>query len=402
MLLKLAWRNIFRNKRRSLITVSSIIFAVLFAVFMRSLQYGAYGNMLKNIVSSYMGYVQIHSKGFWEEKTLDNSFSLSEIEQLKKQEGISYLSPRIEGFALVSFGETSKPVAILGVDPALEKEHIKLDQKVVEGNYFSDTKKGLLIGKGVKEIMKLSIGDTLVFLGQGYQGSMASGAYPIVGVIDLKTPELNKRTVVMTLEQAQELFALPDRVTTAVVGLYHDDWQDAQQETVAAIDTNMLEVMNWQEMLPELRQLISIDRAGGTFVLLILYSIITFSLFGTVLMLTEERSFEYGVLIAIGMEKNKVIIVAVLETIIMAIAGVVAGLFVAFPFVLYFNINPINLSGQMQEVVERFGFEALIPTSLDPSIATTHAGIIFVIVLVVNIYTLQKIKNLNPIKAMRK
>jgi|TARA_B110000902_G_scaffold137162_1_gene158733 ABC-type lipoprotein release transport system permease subunit len=402
MLLKLAWRNIFRNKRRSLITVSSIIFAVLFAVFMRSLQYGAYGNMLKNIVSSYMGYVQIHSKGFWEEKTLDNSFSLSEIDQLKNQEGISYLSPRIEGFALISFGETSKPVAILGLDPALEKEHIKLDQKVVEGDYFSDTKKGLLIGKGVKEIMKLSIGDTLVFLGQGYQGSIASGAYPIVGVIDLKTPELNKRTVIMTLDQAQELFALPDMVTTAVVGINHDDWQDTQEKTAAAIDTNKLEVMNWQEMLPELKQLITVDQAGGTFVLMILYSIITFSLFGTVLMLTEERSFEYGVLIAIGMEKNKVIQVAILETILMAIAGVIVGLIVAFPFVLYFNINPINLSGQMQEVVERFGFEALIPTSLDPSIAMTHAGIIFVIVLVVNIYTILKIKSLNPIKAMRK
>ncbi|MDB4161251.1 FtsX-like permease family protein [Bacteroidia bacterium] len=402
MLLKLAWRNIFRNKRRSLITVSSIIFAVLFAVFMRSLQYGAYGNMLKNIVSSYMGYVQIHSKGFWEEKTLDNSFLLGEINQLKNQEGISYLSPRIEGFALISLSETSKPVAILGLDPALEKEHIKLDQKVIEGDYFSDNKNGLLIGKGVKEIMKLSIGDTLVFLGQGYQGSIASGAYPIVGVIDLKTPELNKRTVIMTLNQAQELFALPDMVTTAVVGINHDDWQDTQEKTAAAIDTNRLEVMNWQEMLPELKQLITVDQAGGTFVLMILYSIITFSLFGTVLMLTEERSFEYGVLIAIGMEKNKVIQVAILETILMATAGVIVGLIVAFPFVLYFNINPINLSGQMQEVVERFGFEALIPTSLDPSIAMTHAGIIFVIVLVVNIYTIVKIKSLNPIKAMRK
>jgi putative ABC transport system permease protein len=402
MLLKLAWRNIFRNKRRSLITVSSIIFAVLFAVFMRSLQYGAYGNMLKNIVSSYMGYVQIHSKGFWEEKTLDNSFSLGEINQLKNQEGISYLSPRIEGFALISLSETSKPVAILGLDPALEKEHIKLDQKVIEGDYFSDNKNGLLIGKGVKEIMKLSIGDTLVFLGQGYQGSIASGAYPIVGVIDLKTPELNKRTVIMTLNQAQELFALPDMVTTAVVGINHDDWQDTQEKTAAAIDTNRLEVMNWQEMLPELKQLITVDQAGGTFVLMILYSIITFSLFGTVLMLTEERSFEYGVLIAIGMEKNKVIQVAILETILIATAGVIVGLIVAFPFVLYFNINPINLSGQMQEVVERFGFEALIPTSLDPSIAMTHAGIIFVIVLVVNIYTIVKIKSLNPIKAMRK
>jgi putative ABC transport system permease protein len=100
MLLKLAWRNIFRNKRRSLITVSSIIFAVLFAVFMRSLQYGAYDNMLKNIVGSYMGYIQVHNKGFWEEKTLDNSFAISDIQELTNQDGITYLSPRIEGFAL--------------------------------------------------------------------------------------------------------------------------------------------------------------------------------------------------------------------------------------------------------------------------------------------------------------
>ena len=79
MLFKLAWRNIFRNKRRSIITVSSIIFAVIFAVFMRSLQYGAYGNMLKNIVSSYLGYIQVHKQGFWTEKTLDNSFSPEDI-----------------------------------------------------------------------------------------------------------------------------------------------------------------------------------------------------------------------------------------------------------------------------------------------------------------------------------
>ena len=119
-------------------------------------------------------------------------------------------------------------------------------------------------------------------------------------------------------------------------------------------------------------------------------------------MLTEERSFEYGVLVAIGMGKNKIIQVAILETILMAIVGVIAGLVLAFPIVLYFNINPINLSGQMQEVVEKFGFEALIPTSLDPSIALTHSGIIFLIVLVVNLYTIFKIKSLNPITAMRK
>jgi len=402
MLLKLAWRNIFRNKRRSLITTSSIIFAVVFAVFMRSLQFGAYGNMLDNIVGSYMGYIQVHDKGFWDEKTIDNSFSIEEINHLTKSDNITYLSQRVEGFALASFNDDSKPVAVLGIDGEEEKKHIKLHQKVVEGNYFSQEHQGLLVGKGLRDIMKLSLNDTLVFIGQGFQGSMASGSYPIIGFIDLKTPELNKRTVIFNLDDAQELFALPGLITTALVGIDGNDWQAAQREVAAAIDTNSLEVMNWQQMLPELKQLISVDKAGGTFVLLILYSIITFSLFGTVLMLTEERSFEYGVLVAIGMKKGKIVKVAILETILMAIAGVIAGLIVAFPFVLYFNINPINLSGQMQEVVEKFGFEALVPTSLDPSIAITHACIIFLIVLVVNLYTVFKIKNLNPVSAMRK
>ena len=401
MLLKLAWRNIFRNKRRSLITVSSIIFAVVFAVFMRSLQFGAYGNMLKNIVGSYMGYIQVHQKGFWAEKTLDNSLAIEDIDHLNDNENVSYLSHRIEGFALASKGDLSKPVALLGLDAELEKNQIKLDQKVIKGKYISDANPGLLIGKGLQEIMDLSLGDSLVFLSQGYQGSIASGSYPVVGVIDLKTPELNKRTVIMNLEQAQEMFGLQGMITTAVVGIDNDNWEETQLDVIAAVDTNAIEVMNWQQMLPELKQLISVDKAGGMFVLLILYSIITFSLFGTVLMLTEERSFEYGVLIAIGMAKTKVIFVALLETILMAFVGIIAGLIVAFPFVLYFNINPINLSGQMQEVVERFGFEALIPTSLDPSIAITHAGIIFLIVLVVNIYTVVKIKNLEPVTAMR-
>lgn len=402
MLLKLAWRNIFRNKKRSLITVSSIIFAVVFAVFMRSLQFGAYGNMLDNVVGNYMGYIQVHEKGFWDEKTLDNSFDPSKIGHLKKSEDILYIHQRIEGFALASFEEKSKPVALLGINAQEEKANMNLDQKVIRGEYLNKETSGVLIAKGLQQILGLQLGDTIVFLGQGFQGTIASGAFPIQGVVDLNTPELNKRTVILNLKDAQMLFAMDDLVTSCIVGVDGDDWKEVQETVLSSVDTATLEVMNWQQMIPELKQLITVDQAGGTFVLLILYSIITFSLFGTVLMLTEERSFEYGVLTALGMSKRKTMHVAVLETLILAATGVVAGMIAVFPFVLYFNINPINLSGQMQEVVEKFGFEALIPTSLDPTIALTHAAIIFIIVLVVNIYTIQKIKNLKPVKAMKR
>jgi ABC-type lipoprotein release transport system permease subunit len=402
MLLKLAWRNIFRNKRRSLITVSSVIFAVVFAVFMRSLQYGAYDNMLKNIVGSYLGYIQVHQKGFWAEKTLDNSFEPSDIASLLQNKNISSLSYHIDGFALASIGDNAKPVALLGIDERKHPTKTGLQQHIVSGSFFDKDHHGVIAGVGLRDIMNLKIGDSLVFISQGFQGSMASGSYPIIAFIDLKTPELNKRTVLMELEQAQEFFGMPDRVTTAIVGLHTDAWEATQTQIQSSVDTTQIEVMNWQQMLPELQQLIAVDKAGGLFVLLILYTIITFSLFGTVLMLTEERSFEYGVLISIGMARSKVIAVAILETILMAFAGILAGLIIVFPIVWYFHIHPINLSGQMQEVVEKFGFEALIPTSLDPTISLSHAAIIFGIVLLVNMYTVLKIKKLHPINAMKR
>jgi ABC-type lipoprotein release transport system permease subunit len=159
--------------------------------------------------------------------------------------------------------------------------------------------------------------------------------------------------------------------------------------------------MNWQQMLPELKQLIDVDRAGGTFVLIILYSILTFSLFGTVLMLAEERNFEFGVLVAIGMRKSIITRIALYETLIMSVVGVILGLICVIPVVTYFHFYPINLSGQMQEVVEQFGFEAIIPTSLNPWISITQALIVFSITIFVNLYTLIKIKNIQPTKAMR-
>lgn len=401
MILKLAWRNIFRNKRRSIITISSIIFAVVFSVTMRSLQHGAYDNMLKNIVGNYLGYIQIHYKGFWEEKTIDNSFYIEDLDSLRADPNIAYINHRIEGFALASHEKESKPVVILGINSTKESEYNQIKNSLTAGSFLSNKNNGLLIGKGLQKIMNVTIGDSLIFLSQGFQGSIASGIYPVIGIVDLKTPDLNRRTVIMNLRSAQDFFGIFNMATSAIIGPKNDDWQKAEKSMLAKLDSSQFEIMNWQQMLPELKQLIDVDRAGGTFVLIILYSILTFSLFGTVLMLAEERNFEFGVLVAIGMRKSLITRVAILETLIMALAGVILGLLLVFPIITYFHFYPINLSGQMQEVVEQFGFEAIIPTSLNPWISITQALIVFSITILVNLYTLIKIKNIQPSKAMR-
>lgn len=401
MILKLAWRNIFRNKRRSIITVSSIVFAVVFAVTMRSLQHGAYDNMLKNIVGNYLGYVQVHFKGFWNEKTIDNSFYIEDLDSLKNDPTVTFINPRIEGFALASHKKESKPVVILGIDAKMESQNTPIKKSLINGEFLSDDSEGLLIGKGLQKIMNVQMGDSLVFLSQGYQGSIASGIFPINGIVDLKTPDLNRRTVIMNLKKAQDFFGINYMATSAIIGPKNEEWEKTEKSIKEQLDSSQFEVMNWQQMLPELKQLIDVDRAGGTFVLIILYSILTFSLFGTVLMLAEERNFEFGVLVAIGMRKSMIIRVAILETLIMALVGVILGLLSVIPIVTYFHFYPINLSGQMQEVVEQFGFEAIIPTSLDPSISLTQTFIVFMITIFVNLYTIIKIKNIQPSKAMR-
>jgi putative ABC transport system permease protein len=368
---------------------------------MRSIQFGAYDNMLKNIVESYTGYLQIQHPNFVDEKTIDNSFSYSAIEELKLRSNLPFVNPRIEGFALASNKDISKPVALLCVDAKKEKNYIKLNKKVIAGSYF-DQQKGVLVAKNLKEILQINIGDSLVLLSQGYQGSIANGVYPVVGVVDLTSPDLNKRTLLMNLDLAQQFFGVADGITSAVVGVKKNKWEKTQQKLAPLVKEQQLALLSWKQMVPELNQLITIDRAGGTFVLFILYSIITFGLLGTVVMLTEERRFEYGVLVSVGMSKLKLIQVALLETVLMAISGVLLGLVVAFPVVLYFNIFPIDLSGQIQEVVEQFGFEALIPTSLDIRIALSQAAIVLGIILLVNTYAIWRIKTLQPIKAMRR
>ena len=163
MYLKLAWRNIWRNKRRTIITLMSIAFAVFFASVMQSMQLGTYANMISNSVRFYTGYAQIHKTGYWEERSLDNSFSLPEnVEKaLMASESIVTIVPRIESFSLVSFGEKAKGAMLIGIDPFKENELTSLKEKLVQGQYLTENGNSLIIGKGLAEYLNVQVGDTL-------------------------------------------------------------------------------------------------------------------------------------------------------------------------------------------------------------------------------------------------
>jgi len=155
MLYKLTWRNLWRNKRRTIITVTAITFAVVLTTIMRSMQLGSYERMLDNGVRFYTGYIQIHKNGYWDDKIIDNSFRTDQqlLNSIEALENVNAAVPRIESFALASYGVQTKGALILGIDPEKENQLTEVEKRIVEGENLTSEDNSALIGKGLAEYL---------------------------------------------------------------------------------------------------------------------------------------------------------------------------------------------------------------------------------------------------------
>ncbi len=403
-LIKMAWKNIWRNRNRTVITMSSIFFAVILSVLTMSLQWGAFDNLVKNVVSFYTGYIQVHKAGYWDEQILDNSFEAEDTlgKRILANENISGISPRLESFALVSAGDITKGCLIMGVDPEREDKVTRLKEKLTRGDYLEADDNAVLVAEGLAQKLKLGVSDTIVLISQGYHGATAAGKYGIKGIARFGSPDLNERMLVMPLGLAQDMFSAYGMATTYVLSI--DDPKELQS-TVARIRSvlgNNYEVMSWEDIMPDIKQHIKRDTNNMKYISGILYMLICFGIFGTLLMMMVERKFEMGMLVAIGMKKSKLIFLSLLESVFTVVIGCTLGIAASIPIVYYFSKRPIRFGGSTAEAFSRFGFEPIFPTSTDAFIFINQGIIVFVIGLVLSLYPTYVIIRLNPIAAMKR
>ena len=363
MLLKLAMRNIWRNKRRTIITATSIFIAVFAAVSVESLKRGVWDNMINGVVNGYTGFVQVHQKGYWEERSIDQAFSFDESFQNldQKVSNIKAVIPRIESFVLASHKEETKGGLLVGIDPTKENNLTKLADKLIEGAYLEAEDNAVLLAEGLAEELELTIGDSIVFISQGYRATNADGIYKVKGILEFKSPDQNRKMVYMPLKCAQDLFALNEdgqNLVTALAFKINDKNHIPKiVETLKAdLDTETeYDVMTWEEMLPELTQTRELDEGGSKVSQFILYLIITFGIFGTVLMMTKERVYEFGVLLSIGMKRTQLTISIWLEIVLIGFLGTLVGILGGYGLVYYLYNNPIKLTGEIATIYEDYG-----------------------------------------------
>jgi len=403
--IKIAWRNLWRNKRRTLITSASVFFAIFLALLMRAFQLGSYDLMVYNIVHAYSGYFQVHSTGYWDDKIINNTFEYTPelISRIDEVPEITSYAPRLESFALGSYGTKTKGVMVNGVVPDQEEKLTGLHKKLVEGEYLGPDDDGALVSRKLAKYLKIGIGDTLVLIGQGYHGVSAAGIFPVKGIVHFPSPELDGRMIYLSLPASQSLFSADNRLTSLAFNLADSkNYKRVAYHLKEKLDPDLYEVMIWEEMMPDVVQQIQSDNASGLIMLAILYMIVGFGIFGTILMMFSERIREFGMMIAIGMQKFKLIRIVVTELVFIGLLGVVAGIVAAIPLIYYFFLNPIPLTGELAEATISLGFEPIMPVAWEPSYFVGQALTVFVILLVVMILPVVKISRFSVIKALKR
>ena len=404
MLLKLAWLNIWRNKRRTIITATSVFFAVLLAITFSSLTDGVYDNMIHNVVNYSTGYLQIHQKGYWEEQSIDNTFEEDEnlYQELLKNPDVKEVIPRLQTFALASYTNKTKGVLVLGIDPDKEKAVNNLQEKITKGKFIENlNENAVVLGEGLASQLNLGVNDTLVLLGQGYHASTAAAKYIVKGMVKLGAIELNNSVVYMPLKQAQYMSGAEKRLSS--VSIMPDKTTGLQslkstlQESIAP---DKYEVMTWKEMIPELDQFIEADKTGHYIIIGVLYFIISFGLFGTLLMMLFERKHELGILIAIGMKKHLLATILLLESVMISLIGCAAGIIGGILVVKWFTIYPIRLTGEIKQVYEDYGIESIVYFSSEERIFIMQTLIVLALSILLAFYPGYRVMKLKPVEAI--
>jgi putative ABC transport system permease protein len=399
----IAWRNLWRNRRRTFITVASIFFGVLLATLMNSLQDGTYENMIDMMVKLSTGYIQVQDSEYRENRSINNIFYPAGelLREMESVDNVTIVAKRLESFALISSGPNTRGGAVIGFEPDKDGGTSNLANWVSHGSFLQKGDERVLVTANVAKHLGLEVNDTVILISQGYRGVTAAGMYPISGILTFTTPQLNNIGVFIDVSVARELFSTEGMVTSLLIMVDDYGAVGRVKRELEALTDDQLVVVDWRELNPELVQLIESDKAGGVLMLGVLYIVIGFGIFGTIIMMVAERRREFAVMVAVGMQKYRLGMILFLETILIGLTGVLAGFVASVPVLLALVDNPVRLPGELAETYIQYGFEPYFFFSIAPPVFINQILTVFIITMIISIYPVMKIKNLVVSKSLK-
>lgn len=405
---KLAWRNVWRNRRRSLITLASIGFSATILVFTQAILVGSHEQMALQALDAYKaGQIQIHARGYQQDPTIFRSFIPSEklVGLLKENPKISGYAPRVQGEGLATIDQESRGVVIMGIDPGLERNLTPIAGEIIRGDYLDkQDEEGALVGAGLLQSLNAGLGDSLALITQSRRGTLGAARFKVKGVFHTGVPTLDEGLVYLHLKGAQRLFAFGDRLTMLVLELRDPrraDLNDVKQDLLTQLDSEELEVLTWPEFMPELEQILRFDSAGGYVFLLILLLVIAFGVLNTILMAVLERTKEFGMLLSLGTKPWRIFGMVLLEALFISLIGAAGGALLGSGVSAYVVHHPLNFSGTSYENVATWGIKPLIYAKLSFEVVAYPALVVLGLGVLIAFYPALRATRIEPVEAMQ-
>jgi putative ABC transport system permease protein len=403
--LRMAWRNLWRHKRRTWLTTTAMIFSNVLLVFMISLQFGSYDMMINNTLQAFSGHIQVQREGYNDNPKIRTSIPgiVPLADRLRHSvPGVS-IAARGSAFALASSEQRSLGVQIIGVEPEYEPSVSTFPGLISQGSFLQDPAAAeIVIGAVLARNLKVSVGDELTLLGSGLDGSFAAGVVTIRGIFDSGSADIDRSLAEVPLAYFQDTFAMQDHghsIVVSVDGLENvGAAQAAVEAQVAGLDG--LTVLSWDLLHPGLKQAIQADLSSAWFMYGVLIILVAFSVMNTQLMSVLERTREFGVITALGIKPRKLASLVMLETALMASLGLLIGLLLGWMLAMYFNSVGFSYPG-MEEMGAKFNLPSLMYPSVTFFSMLLGPSVVFLFCLLAAVYPSLRLFHLQPVEAMR-
>jgi len=403
MLLSLAWRNIWRQPRRTLLNVSSIAFAALVMVFLLSFQLGTYATMKENVLRVMDGFAQLQPPGYRNDPQLKKTISKPDavMARIESMDDI-IAAPRARSFAILSDGEKSFGAAIVGVDPGRELHVSTLANTIRQGRYLKPGDDSqVVLGSALARNLGVGIGDSVSMLGQARDGGIAADVFTVAGVFDTGTPALDRQFAEIPLARFQATFGMGSDVNTvALAGPSLAEVTDALPALRRQLADRRLEVRSWQDLEPGLNAAISLDLGTSMLWYASLVIVVVFIILNTLLMSVLERTREFGVLLALGMRPGALGVMIWLELALLALVGLAAGIALGGGVTLVIGHYGLELPGS-EAIFAQWGLPGRLFPRLSLLSASAGPAVMGTCILLAGIFPYRRASKLEPISAMR-
>ncbi len=403
MLFKVAWRNIWRNKTRSTVVIASVAVGLFAGMFMMAFFWGLAKQEVNTAVNIQLSHIQIHNPSFPDDKDanyiIENAQAI--IDKLRRDVNVKSVSARVVTTGMISSSSTASGVEIDGIVPSDEKNVSSISNDIIEGVYFTGVKKNeIVIGKKLADKLGVRLHSKIVLTFQSKTGDLTAGAFRIVGIFHSRNSTFDETNVFTESEDLAQLLGTGDGVHEIAIILKNDKMVDPVANELRKQYPSLL-IQTWKELSPEMAMLTGLFDQIMYIIIGIILLALMFGIINTMLMAVLERQREFGMLMAIGMNKPRVFIMVVLESVMLTCVGIPAGIILTIGTVDFFAKHGIDLSVFSQALSE-FGFSNIIYPELQNNMFLPITLMTALTAILSAIYPAIKALQFKPAEAIRK